>query len=207
MTDPVDIRLGVLALQGDFERHEHQMRLAGVTPAQVRLPQHLERLDGLVLPGGESTTMNHLIDRYGLREPLRAFCTARPAWGTCAGMIMLARTVVDNQAGVRPLGLVDIDVRRVGYGRQVYSTRERIAVSLNGRPIELTVAFIRAPMVTRVGKEVTVLGSYLDTPVLLSQGRILVSSFHTELGDDTTLLRYFIGSFVVPERAKRGGDA
>ena len=188
----------MLALQGDYGRHEHQLQLLGVTPVEVRLPQHLADLDALIIPGGESTTMDHLITKFGLRGELERFCRQRPVWGTCAGMILLAQEIEDNQAGVKPLGVIDIDVRRVGYGRQVYSAQERIKVDLGGGSNELTVAFIRAPVVTRVGNGVTVLGEFRGEPVLVTQGRVLAGSFHTELSDDTRLLRYFLERFVLP---------
>jgi len=191
MTKPKP-KIGVLALQGDYERHEHQLGLVGVVSVQVRLPSDLEKLDGLIIPGGESTTMNYLIDRFGLRDPLLAFCRSHPVWGTCAGMIMLAKTIEDNPGGVQPFGLLDIDVVRNGYGRQVFSFSDRIEVNLNGTAESLDAIFIRAPRVTRVGANVTVLASYGDSAVLVRQGNLLASSFHTELEDDTRMLGYFL---------------
>jgi 5'-phosphate synthase pdxT subunit len=202
VTDFADIRIGVLALQGDYGRHEHQLRLLGVVPVEVRLHEHLADLDGLIIPGGESTTMDHLIDKYNLREGLERFCRNRPVWGTCAGMILLSKKIEDNQAGVKSLGVIDIDVRRVGYGRQVYSTQDEIEVDLGGGPGELTVAFIRAPVVTRVGNGVTVLGEHQGEPVLVAQANALAASFHTELGEDTRMLRYFLERFVLPSRRR-----
>ncbi len=186
------VRIGVLALQGDFERHCHQLGLLGVEAAEVRLPQNLEGLDGLIIPGGESTTMNALLDRFRLREPLRRKCQDIPVWGTCAGMIMLAVRIEDNLSGVTALGLLDIDVVRNGYGRQVFSFETSITASLNGRPIGLTATFIRAPRVTRTGDRVRTLAEHLGNPVLVSQGHILASAFHSELDDNTTLLEYFL---------------
>jgi len=185
------LRVGVLALQGDFQRHSYQLDLLGVKATEVRLPTDLQRLDALIIPGGESTTMDTLIDRFGLWEPLLAFGRSQPIWGTCAGMVMLAKNVEDNQAGIKTLCLLDIDVIRVGYGRQVFSFEESITADLGDGPVALTATFIRAPKVTRTGPAVQSLAAYRDSPVLVSQGNILASSFHTELDDNTTLLEYF----------------
>ncbi len=190
------LRVGVLALQGDFQRHSYQLDLLGVKATEVRLPADLQQLDALIIPGGESTTMDTLIDRFGLREPLLAFGRSQPIWGTCAGMVMLAKNVEDNQAGIKTLGLLDIDVIRVGYGRQVFSFEESITADLGDGPVALTATFIRAPKVTRTGPAVQSLAAYRDSPALVSQGNILASSFHTELDDNTTLLEYFLKRFV-----------
>lgn len=193
-----EIKIGVLALQGDFERHCHQLGLLGVESAPVRLPGDLERIDGLIIPGGESTTMDHLIDRFDLRRPLLRYGRSRPIWGTCAGMIMLAGRVEDNRSGVQPLGLMDIDIVRVGYGRQIFSFEDTLRVDLGEGEIDLQATFIRAPRITRLGRTVSCLATYRGTPVLVSQRNLLASSFHTELDDDTRLLKYFLGEFVLP---------
>lgn len=196
-------QIGVLALQGDFERHEHQLTQTGAQPVQVRLPSGLDQLDGLIIPGGESTTMSYLIDRFELREPLLEFGQKRPIWGTCAGMVMLATRIEDNQAGVKPFGLLDIDVVRNGYGRQVYSFSERIEASLNGACTQLEATFIRAPRITRFGEKVKTLARYQGVPVLVAQGRILASSFHTELENEYRLLQFFLTHFVGAQRSSR----
>jgi 5'-phosphate synthase pdxT subunit len=190
------LKVGVLALQGDFQRHSYQLDLLGVKATEVRLPAGLQQLDALIIPGGESTTMETLIDRFNLREPLLAFGHSKPIWGTCAGMVMLAKNVESNQAGIKTLGLLDIDVVRIGYGRQVFSFEESIMADLGGGLLALTATFIRAPKVTRTGSAVQCLAAYRDSPVLVSQGNILASSFHTELDDNTTLLEYFLKRFV-----------
>ena len=193
-----DIRIGVLAIQGDFERHQHQLDLLNVAHRQVRLESNLDGLDGLIIPGGESTTMSYLLDNFGLRQPLEKFAADHPILGTCAGMIMMARHVEDNQAGVNPLNLIDIDVIRTGYGRQVFSFEELVVADLGGRRTQLTASFIRAPKITRLGDGVTVLATHAGTPVLVQQGRLLASSFHTELTDDAVLLSYFLDEMVLP---------
>ncbi len=196
MTNSNPKTIGVLALQGDYEAHERQLKVLGVNTVEVRLPKDLEGLDALILPGGESTTMNKLIDRFGLRQPLTDFCKSKPVWGTCAGMIMLSKKIEDNQANVTPFGLLDIDVLRNGYGRQVFSFEDKIEVSFGNGTSKLAAIFIRAPKITRLGKEIKVLGKLGDQAVLISQKNILASSFHTELGDDTTLLSYFLTKFL-----------
>jgi len=190
-----DLKIGVMALQGDFERHHYQLVLLGADVTLVRLPLDLENIDGLIIPGGESTTMNNLIDRFGLRKPLTEFGGKKPVWGTCAGMIMLAKEIVENQAGVKPLGLMDIDVIRNGYGRQVFSFVEKVKARLNGEKVELKAAFIRAPILKRLGPQVTTHATYQDVPVLVSEKNLMASSFHTELNDDTTLLEFFLRKF------------
>jgi 5'-phosphate synthase pdxT subunit len=190
-----DLKIGVLALQGDFERHQHQLVSLGVDVTLVRLPVDLENIDGLIVPGGESTTMDNLIDRFHLRDPLTKIGQAKPVWGTCAGMIMLGKAIVDNQAEVQPLGLMDIDVVRTGYSRQVFSFEENITARLNDKETVLKATFIRAPVIKRIGKNVKALAYYHDTPVLVIENNLMASSFHTELDDDTTLLRFFLSKF------------
>ncbi len=198
MAQIAEKKIGVLALQGDFGRHEHQIRLLGAQSKQVRTAGDLDEIDALIMPGGESTTMNILLDRFEIRDRLRQFGRTRPIWGTCAGMIMLGKEIEDNQASVTPLGLMDISVIRNGYGRQVYSFEEDLFVNLtNGAgPIRIKATFIRAPRVTRSGKSVTILAEFQNSPVLLQEGNLMASSFHTELDDDTTLLAYFLQKFL-----------
>lgn len=184
--------VGVLAIQGDFERHVCQLELVGAQPVEVRLSLDLERLDALILPGGESTTMNIMIDRFDLREPLLRFGRSKPVFGTCAGMIMLAREIENNVSQVQPLGLMDIDVDRNGYGRQVHSFEEKLDADLAGQKASLTATFIRAPRVTRLGAGVETLATWHNDPVLIKQGRLLAASFHAELDNDTRLLEYFL---------------
>jgi len=196
MTTYSGLQVGVLALQGDFQRHSYQLDLLGAKVIEVRLPVHLDQIDALIIPGGESTTMDTLIDRFGLREPLLAFGRSKPIWGTCAGMVMLAKHIENNQSDVKTLGLLDVDVIRNGYGRQSFSFDEKLKADLGDGPVTLTATFIRAPKVTRVGQAVKTLAVYYDSPVLVSERNILASSFHTELDDDTTLLEFFLNQFV-----------
>ena len=197
MKEFADITVGVLAIQGDFARHTHQIALTGAQPSEVRTADQLAQVDALIIPGGESTTMDILLDRFSLRGPLEKFAASKPVWGTCAGMIMVGKQVTDNQAGVKPLGLIDIDVLRNGYGRQVFSFEAALAVSLGNGMVTLNASFIRAPKITRVGETVNTIAEYNGDPVLVSSGRIMASSFHTELDDDTTLLQYFLRKFLL----------
>jgi pyridoxal 5'-phosphate synthase pdxT subunit len=189
-----DLTVGVLALQGDYERHRHRLISLKANTCEVRVKEDLDGLDGLIIPGGESTTMSLLIDRFGLRDRLVEFCRKKGVWGTCAGMILLAREIDD--ARISPLEIIDITVRRNAYGRQVHSFHTYIKAALNGVPAALQASFIRAPMVWRCGSDVQVIAKHEESPVLLSQRNCLVSSFHTELDDDLTLTQYFLKNFV-----------
>ena len=160
----------------------------GVEGVEVRKPEQLEGLDGLVVPGGESTAIGRLIRIYGLEEALRRF--PAPVFGTCAGMILLARDAVDGTPGQPLLGDVDIVVRRNGYGRQVASFEDD--VELEGETEPLRGVFIRAPRVEAAGPEVEVLAELRGEPVLLRQGRFLVASFHPELTGDTRVHERFL---------------
>lgn len=195
MVDYSRLIIGVLAIQGDFERHTNQVSLVGATPRLVKLPHDLSGIDGIILPGGESTTMSIMLDRHNLRLPLTEFGKTHPVYGTCAGMIMLSKKIEDNQSGVMPLGLIDIDILRNGYGRQVFSFEDTVAITTPSGTQQVQAAFIRAPRVTRVGKEVLTLAVYKESPVLLKQGNVLAGSFHAELENDTTLLRLFLDQF------------
>lgn len=171
-------RIGVLALQGDFEAHEKAFQEAGAQTSQVRTGADLERIDALVIPGGESTTMLKLLEIESLMEPLREFGLRKPIFGTCAGAILLAKEVT-NPAQVS-LGLVDITVERNAYGRQVHSQVASLQVDPEQPPMEAV--FIRAPVIRRAGPEVQVRARWNDTPVLVQQGNHLVATFHPELG-------------------------
>jgi len=196
MKDYVKINVGVLTLQGDFERHLHQIALLGANPHSIKLPGDLAEIDALIIPGGESTTMNILIDRFKLRQPLLEFGRKNPVYGTCAGMIMLSKHIINNKSGVKPLGLIDIDIDRNGYGRQIYSFEDKLSIDLGEGIRELNVDFIRAPKVIRVGPRVKILAEYNKLPVMVQGGNILASSFHSELEDDISVLKYFVDNFL-----------
>jgi pyridoxal 5'-phosphate synthase pdxT subunit len=183
------VTIGVLAVQGNFREHAAMLRALGAEVREVRLPEQLEGLDGLVIPGGESTAIMRLIRLYGLEDGIRAF--AAPVLGTCAGMILLDR---DH------LGLVDVAVERNGYGRQVASFEADL--ELEGDAELLRGVFIRAPRVVDSGPEVEVLAEHGGVPVLLRQGRFLVASFHPELTSDTRVHERFL-DLVREERSVR----
>lgn len=179
-------KIGVLALQGDFDAHRNAVERAGAEPVEVRNAQDLNSVDGLILPGGESTTMLRLLRRENLFEPLREFGKTKPMFGTCAGAILLASEVVNPAQ--ESLGLVDATVERNGYGRQIDS---RIAqINLDGKPADAV--FIRAPIIRRVGPEAKVLATYLEQPVLIEEGRHMAATFHPELSSDDRIHRRFI---------------
>lgn len=180
-------RIGVLALQGDYEKHARSLERAGAQVSEVRTEAELNAVDGLVIPGGESTTMLKLLDRESLFEPLRAFGERKPIFGTCAGAILLA-TRVENPEQVS-LGLVDISVRRNAYGRQLDSRVAQIHGEGFGK---LEAVFIRAPIIRNAGPGVRVLATYEGDPVLVEQGRHLVATFHPELSGDDRLHEYFL---------------
>ena len=184
-------RIGVLALQGAVREHLAAIREVGAEPVAVRLPRDLVDLDALILPGGESTAMRRLIDAYGLREPIAAMARAgRPMLGTCAGMILLSQRISDGDEPV--FRLLDLEVRRNGYGRQLDSFEADLDVPvLGGEPLHGV--FIRAPMVVDVGPDAEVLARDPDgNPVAVRQGRVLATAFHPELTGDRRLHRLLL---------------
>jgi 5'-phosphate synthase pdxT subunit len=189
MVGPSGLRIGVLALQGDFALHARALERAGAETAEVRMPGHLDGLDGLVIPGGESTTLLKLMEAYGFVPALEKFHAAgRPIFGTCAGLILLAREVEHPRQF--SLGFIDVTVERNSYGRQRESFEARGEADLDGRtPLEMV--FIRAPRIRRVGPRVLTLASHAGDPVLAREGPVLVATFHPELTDATAVHRYF----------------
>jgi 5'-phosphate synthase pdxT subunit len=177
------MKIGVLAVQGDFAEHAAMLRQIGVEPVEVRLPEHLEGLSGLCLPGGESTTMRHLIDRWGLRQPLMEFAaTGAPMFGTCAGMIVLSKEIADGDEPVLPL--LDVTVRRNAFGRQLDSFEGELSVPLVGdTPVKAV--FIRAPVIERVGPGVDVLARLDDGRIVAVRERnVVATAFHPELAGE-----------------------
>jgi 5'-phosphate synthase pdxT subunit len=182
----VEPTVGVLALQGDFDAHRNALERAGAHAVEVRTAEDLKSVDGLVIPGGESTTMLKLLKIENLFEPLRTFGETKPIFGTCAGAILLASEVLNPHQ--ESLGLMDVTVERNAYGRQIDS---RIApIQLEGEAAEAV--FIRAPAIRRIGGGVKVLATYLDTPVLVEQGQHMVATFHPELTADARIHKHFL---------------
>jgi 5'-phosphate synthase pdxT subunit len=183
------VRIGVLALQGDFAAHRAALGRLGVEAPEIRKPAELAGLDGLVIPGGESTTLLKLMGET-FPPALRALHAAgTPIYGTCAGLILLAREVVAPRQ--ESLGLIDVTVERNAYGRQRESFEAEADARLDGGPIALRMMFIRAPRIVRAGPAVTTLAAWRDEPVLAREGSVLVSAFHPELTDDLAVHRYF----------------
>ena len=184
--------IGVLALQGAVERHARMLARLGVDSVEVRTPADLAGVDALVLPGGESTTMSKLLELNELFDPLAArLADGMPAFGTCAGMILLATDVLDGRDDQRSFAAIDIAVRRNAFGRQVDSFETELEVAGVDAPVHAV--FIRAPAVERVGEGVEVLAEIDGRPVACRQGSVLVTAFHPELSDDTSLHALFLG--------------
>jgi 5'-phosphate synthase pdxT subunit len=189
------MNVGILALQGDFYEHEAVLQQAGVATRQVRLPEHLADVDRLIIPGGESTTIGKLLARYDLLTAIRARAEAdMPLWGTCAGAIVLAQRILDGVPDQPRLGLMDIDVRRNAFGRQLDSFETELNVPAFGaQPVPGV--FIRAPGIEAVGPDVDVLAHLPANPaaiVAARQGRLLATTFHPELTGDDRFHRYFL---------------
>ncbi len=182
-------KVGVLALQGDFEAHRKALARAGAEAVEVRTGAELAAVDGLVIPGGESTTMLKLMSVENLVEPVREFGRSKPIFGTCAGAILLAREV--SHPAQESLGLMDIGIERNAYGRQLDSRIAHIQPDgLEGEPVEAV--FIRAPIIRRVGEGARVLARYNGDPVLVEQGLHLVATFHPELTPDARVHELFV---------------
>lgn len=187
------MKLGVLALQGDFAEHQVMLEKLGVEVVQVRLPEHLAEISGLIIPGGESTTIGKLATEFGLIDPLRKFGEKHAIWGTCAGAIFLSKDARRNQP---LLGIMDIVVERNAFGRQVNSFEMDLKVAVLdkfGADHPYHAIFIRAPLIESVGSGVNVLTALADGRIVAAQqGKLLATSFHPELTDDDRFHRYFM---------------
>lgn len=185
----MNVKVGVLALQGAFAAHAECVHSFGVETVEVRSPEDLATVDSLVMPGGESSTMSQLLLSSHLFEPIAARITAGMAvFGTCAGMILLATEILDGRDDQVSFSAIDISVRRNAFGRQVDSFESSIQTSVG----EFHGVFIRAPRIVRLGDGVEVLGTLADEPVLVRQGNVLAASFHPELAGDARLHKYFV---------------
>ncbi|MGD1970130.1 MAG: pyridoxal 5'-phosphate synthase glutaminase subunit PdxT [Desulfobacterales bacterium] len=186
------MKIGVLALQGAFSEHIHMLGLLGVDTAEVRLPEDLADLDGLIIPGGESTTIGKLAVMYQMLDPLRQFAVDRAVWGTCAGMILMAKAIGVDQP---LLGIMDIVVERNAFGRQIDSFKEDLYVTIlkNGDAVPFPGIFIRSPkLVQTKGRAVTIARLADGTPVAAIEDRLLATAFHPELTNDTRFHQYFL---------------
>jgi 5'-phosphate synthase pdxT subunit len=180
--------IGVLAIQGDYEAHKLRLEELGAKTVLVKKPEQLESLDAIVIPGGESSTMLKFLERDGFLEKLRDFVKVKPSFGTCAGAILLAKEV-ENPTQTS-LGVMDICVRRNAYGRQLDSNIREAETILPGGPLEMV--FIRAPKISKQGKDVEVLASYDGDPVLVRQDKTMAATFHPELSQDKRVHEAFL---------------
>jgi 5'-phosphate synthase pdxT subunit len=186
------VKIGVLALQGDFARHAAALARQSVEAVEIRKPEQLDGVDGLIIPGGESTTLLKLMDTWGFVPALEKFhAGGKPIFGTCAGLILTAREVT-NPAQFS-FGFIDVSVERNAYGRQRESFATPGTATLDGKTIPLEMVFIRAPRIRRVGESVQTLASHGGEAVMARQGTVLVATFHPELTDDPTVHAYFVG--------------
>ncbi len=181
-------RIGVLAIQGDYAAHADALSESGADAVAVRAPVHLAELDGLILPGGESTTMLKFLEKQNFFESLLEFCGTRPVFGTCAGAILLAREV--QHPPQRSLGLLDAVIERNAYGRQIDSAILEAGTTLPGGPLEMV--FIRAPRIVQIGQQVQVLAERDGFPTLVREGRVMAATFHPELSADRRVHQAFV---------------
>ena len=185
------MKTGILALQGDVREHARALEAAGATPVEVRYPEQLRDVDALVLPGGESTTIGKLLDRFGLLEPLtERVRSGMPLYGTCAGLILMATDIRGPHDAPHRLGVLDMSVQRNAYGRQVDSFETDLDIRGLGDPFRAV--FIRAPIVEEVGAGVEVLAEHDGRPVLVRRGSLLASTFHPEMTGDNRVHELFV---------------
>jgi len=177
------MKIGILALQGDFNKHGLILEQLDLEPALVRYPSDLNHVGGLIIPGGESTTMTKLMDRAGFYEHITSFANTNPVLGTCAGLIMMSYQAKDRR--IKTLGLLDVDVERNASGRQIHSLCESLKVNINGKPQPIDATFIRAPKIIRYGPDINVLATFNGFPCAVQSGLHLGLSFHPELNGIT----------------------
>lgn len=184
------MKIGILGLQGDFDKHRKILDDLGVESIIVRYETELSTIDGLIIPGGETTTLTQIIRRTKLMEPLKTFADRQPVFGTCAGLIMMAKQVDDDR--VDPLGILDISVSRNAYGRQLFSFSETIDLSEHEKQSTVIGTFIRAPKILSTGETVNVMARFKGEPVAVQQGPHMGLSFHPELDDETFFHKWFL---------------
>lgn len=185
-----EIVIGVLALQGAFAKHIEMLRSLGVEAREIRHANDLADCSGLILPGGESTTIMRLISYANLEGPLRSFAAEKPVFGTCAGLILMSKTIKNDQ--MVPFAWLDVEIERNVYGRQIDSFDELLELKLTSRPTKFQGIFIRAPGIRKVGSSVQVLAKKGEEAVLVREGRFLGATFHPELTDDNAIHTYFL---------------
>lgn len=186
------LKIGVLALQGAFSKHIEMLISLNVKAIEVRTPEDLEKCDGLIIPGGESTTILRQLNFIKLAEKLKQFAAEKPVFGTCAGLILMSREILSSD--MQPFGLIDMKVERNAFGRQADSFITDIDLQLNPKkqPVTFPALFIRAPRIKEYGENVEVLAKFEDEAILVREGRHLAATFHPELTKDTSIHRYFL---------------
>lgn len=184
------MKIGILALQGDFERHQVLLTDLKVNSLQVRKPHDLEQCQGLIIPGGESTTLIKLLRESGLFQLIPKFAVKYPIFGTCAGLILLSKEVINNP--VESFGLIDLTVERNAYGRQINSFIDIVDLELNGKAQKLEGVFIRAPKIVKIGEGVKILGRHSNEIVVVEKDQHLASTFHPELSGSKLIHQYFL---------------
>jgi 5'-phosphate synthase pdxT subunit len=192
------MKIGVLAIQGDYEAHKARLEQLGAEVTLVRKPEQLDAIDGIVIPGGESSTFLNFLSEHGFLKKLRNFVTTKPTFGTCAGAILLAKQVENPPQ--QSLEAMDIRIRRNAYGRQIDSSIRQARTKLGDTPLEMV--FIRAPRIVRAGKGVEVLATSGGDPVLVRQGKIMAATFHPELSEDTRVHQEFLKLVKNGQRSK-----
>ena len=183
-------RIGVLALQGDFEKHKDTLKSLGRETVLVRTEKEMALCDGLIVPGGESSTLSKLLKKHELWENILEFARRRPVFGTCAGLILLSKQIIKES--VQPLGLIDIVTERNAYGRQIDSFIDEIDIKMSGMEFKFDGVFIRAPKIVSIGRGVTPLAWHQQNIVMVEQDNILAAAFHPELTSDTRIHEYFL---------------
>jgi len=188
--------IGILALQGDFEKHSSMIRRLGHNPVLVRRAEELAGLSGLIVPGGESTTILHLIEKLNMRQALLDFAGRSPLFGTCAGLIILSKS--EENLPYPPFGLIDLEVARNAYGRQINSFISQVDLKDGPENRQVEAVFIRAPKIMGLGQDVIPYAWHEKEVVMAGNGRILVATFHPELTGDSTIHQFFIDTYVLP---------
>lgn len=192
------MKIGVLAIQGDYEAHKARLEQLGAAVTLVRKPEELDMIDAIVIPGGESSTFLNFLAERGFLEKLRQFVRTKPTFGTCAGAILLAKEVENPPQ--QSLGALDIRIRRNAYGRQIDSSIREASTKLSGGPLEMV--FIRAPKIVEAGKGVEVLATESGDPVLVREGKIMAATFHPELSTDTRVHQEFLKLVTSGDRSR-----
>lgn len=198
------LKIGILALQGAFAKHETKINELGAATSLIRTPGDLQDCDALIIPGGESTTIFKQMNFIELKKPILQFAAKKPVFGTCAGLILMSKEII-NSSLPEPLGLLDVSVERNSFGRQIESFNANLEICLQGKKLNTSALFIRAPRIRRCGPEVKILASYEGEPVLVQQGDFLGSTFHPELTSETCIHDYFL-SLVKQSKSAQGRE-